>query len=429
MKQTLRSRSVGSASWRNRDLLRVGGAQAVTFLAGEVVVVSMLLQAYSAGWGAPGAAAVLVAAALPLALGTFVAGPLVDRMSSRRLSVAAASWQAGVCAAGAVALVLGAHQAWLLLVLLMLQAGQAVAGPTWSALLPSVVEREALPAAVGRVSALVMLVGMLGPALAGGVMATGGAAAALAVSAAGLTVVALLATRVRVVRAGTAAAGAPAPRMLDGLRFVRTDPVLSVLVAGFVTFVLVVELVGVVLVLLVRGDLGAGELSYGVLGSVMAVGLVAGSVLAGRLPAGHAMVRAAVVGMLGMSGALLLTGAAQQVVALGAALLVLGGFNGVANVAAQTTSALRVPLEQRGRVLAAVSGVLRTASVLGLLVGGVIGTVVEPRTVVLGAGCAGLLVAAWTAFRLWPPGVDEGSAVAPASAGQGARDRPHDAMR
>lgn len=415
MKHLLRVRSGSTASWRNRDLLRVGVCQSLTFLAGEVVVVALLLQAFAAGWGATGTAAVLVAAALPLSLGTFVAGPLVDRVPSSRLSVTAACWQAGVCAAGAVALQLGTGEVWLLLVLLLLQVGQAVAGPTWSALLPVVVDCEDLPAAVGRVSALVMLVGMLGPVLAGGVMAVGGVAGALVVSAMSLAAVAGLAVGLGAVRPGTASVGAPAPRMLDGLRFLRRDAVLRVLVAAFVAFVLVVELVGVVLVLLVRGDLGAGEVTYGVLGSVLAVGLVCGTLLVGRVPAGHAVVRAAVVGMVGMGLALLLVGSSRGVVTLGAALLVLGGFNGVANVAAQTTVALRVPPEQRGRVLAAASGLLRTASVLGLLVGGLLGTVVEPRTVVLGAGTAGLLVAAWSASRLWrPPPDGEGPTAQPA---------------
>ncbi len=392
---------IRASVWRHPDVRIVGAAQALTFLAGEVVVVALLLQAFASGWGTAGTAAVLAVAALPVALGSVLAGPLVDRFSSRTLSMTAAAWQSGACALAALSQVLGASEVWLLAGLLLLQLGQAVAGPTWSALLPSLVPRAELPALMGSVSALVMLLSLLGPVVAGVAVAGGGTSAALLVAAGLLGVVALLGARVGVERPGTTTGEGPAPRLSDGLRFLRDEPVLSALVGGFVAFVLAVEVVGVVLVFLVRGDLQAGELTYGVLTSGIALGLVLGSLLAGRAPAGHAMVRVVVTGAAGMAGALVVAGLAPGVVTLGVALVALGVFNGLVNTGAQTTIALRVPLEQRGRVLAAVVGVLRTASVLGLVLGGAVGGLLEPRTVMVGAGALGLLVALWLWRRLW----------------------------
>ncbi|MFC5379214.1 MFS transporter [Aquipuribacter nitratireducens] len=413
-------RLLHDSPWAIRDVRLAGSAQAVTFLAGEVVVVALLLHAYAAGWGSRGTALLLVTAALPVAVGSVLAGPLVDRFSSRLLATGAAAWQALVCAAAAAAAASGAPGWLLVAALLLVQVGQAVAGPTWAALLPELVAREQLARTVGAVHSLVMLLGMAGPLAAGGAVAVGGVPAALGAAAVGYSAVAVFAALTRATRGG---AGAPAEpvHVLDGLRFVRGEPVVRTFVVGFVAFVLAVEVVGVVLVLLVRGELGGSELDYGVVGSVMAVGLVVGTLLAGGLGAGRRLVRAAVVGALGMSLALVAGGLAPTVLLLGAAMLLLGVANGLVNVSAQTTMALRVPAERRGRVLGSVSGALRTASVLGLVAGGALGTVLGPRELVVGAGVGGLLVTAWLWRALWwrsdlEPTAPTGPATRPAGA-------------
>jgi hypothetical protein len=82
MKRILHS-GTGSV-WRHRDLRLAGPAQALTFLGGEVVVVALVLEAFSLGWGTVGTAAVLACAALPLAAGTVLAGPVVDRVNTSK---------------------------------------------------------------------------------------------------------------------------------------------------------------------------------------------------------------------------------------------------------------------------------------------------------------------------------------------------------
>jgi uncharacterized protein YcfJ len=56
-------------------------------------------------------------------------------------------------------------------------------------------------------------------------------------------------------------------------------------------------------------------------------------------------------------------------------------------------------------VLAATSGVLRTASVVGVVGGGLVGTVLGPRELFVAAGVAGLLVSGWLGWRLRPDAV------------------------
>jgi predicted MFS family arabinose efflux permease len=69
------------------------------------------------------------------------------------------------------------------------------------------------------------------------------------------------------------------------------------------------------------------------------------------------------------------------------------------------------PLVQ-GRVLAAVQGVLGVASIAGLGLGGVLGSAMKPRTVIIGAAIAGLATLLLTMWPMLAPPSDE--AIAPA---------------
>jgi MFS family permease len=383
--------------WRHRDLRLVAPARALNFLAAELVLVTLLLLAHDAGWGSAGTAAVLAVSALPLAVGAPLAGLVVDRVDSKVLTVAASTWQAAAClamalAGGSVAVLAG---------LLALQAGQALAGPAWQALVPRVVGADETTRAFGAVQSLSTLLGLLGPGVAGLLFGAVGPEAPLLAAAACFGGVALAAAGVRTRRRpGPRAAGSPAPRPMDGLRLLRRDAVLGPLVVGFVALVLAVELVGVVEVFLVRDDLGAGAAAYGAVGTVMACGAVAGAVLAGRLGGGWTLVRGTLLGCGGISSAVLLGALSPTLLVFAGSALLLGVAQGVLNAAASAVVAERTEDAHRGQVFAALVGSLRTASVVGLVAGGAVGALLEPRAVLALSGVAGLAVTAWTWRRM-----------------------------
>ena len=60
------------------------------------------------------------------------------------------------------------------------------------------------------------------------------------------------------------------------------DPLLRTLILGVCALVLAGEMTNVVEVFLVRGTLGASTLAFGLVGAALAVGVVVGSILAGR---------------------------------------------------------------------------------------------------------------------------------------------------
>jgi predicted MFS family arabinose efflux permease len=185
------------------------------------------------------------------------------------------------------------------------------------------------------------------------------------------------------------------PRTLDGLRVLRRDRLVWLVFVWTVPFVIVLEAVNVVEVFLVRDDLGASATSYGVLQGFFGAGAVGGSWLAGRCAGDGQRVRALLLGLGGTAVAIALAGVSPTVAFLAAMLVVLGVSNGAVNAALGPLYVVRTAEAERGRVLAAVTGVSRTGSVLALGLGGLVGGVLGARqTFVVSGGLALLVVVA-----------------------------------
>jgi MFS family permease len=392
MKQMLES-----SVWRHRDLRLAAAGRSASFLGDEVATIALTLYAFDAGWGATGVAAVLVAAALPLALGAPLAGRLVDRVDSRRATTLAALWQ-GLCAAGAVVVLLVADPgspataAALLVLVAALGAGQAVSGPAWQALVPHLVPADEVPRAVALLQSTTTLAGVAGPAVGGLLVAGGGVAGALAVDAVSFGALALAARTVRTVRRPEPAAGRGGT--WAGYALLRDDRLLGALVGGLVAMIVVLQVVVVLDVLLVREVLGAGPAGYGVVNALFAAAMVVGAVLAGRWCAPRAQVGVVVGSASVIAGLVVLGGLAPALGWFAAALAGIGFANGALNVAFGAFLAGRVPDAVRGRLFAAVTGATQSASIGGMALGGVVGGLVDVRAAWVGAGAAGLLVSA-----------------------------------
>src|SRR5579859_15713 len=130
--------------WRHRDLRLMVSAQGVSAFGDDLAVIVLMLRVYSHGLGPWSVTGLLLCSALPVALLAPLAGRLVDAVPFRVLAVASACWQASFCVALAFATPL-----WAIYVLVLaLQTGQVVAGPTWGALLPALAEPDELGRAV-----------------------------------------------------------------------------------------------------------------------------------------------------------------------------------------------------------------------------------------------------------------------------------------
>ncbi len=228
---------------------------------------------------------------LPMLLFSPIAGVFADRFSKRRV-IAVAQIVLGVTAGllGVLA-VAGWVAAWHVYVIaFVFGTAAAFDTPARQAFVNEMVPRETLSNAVALNSASFNLARMIGPALAGGLIALLGSGA----SATGWVILVNAATYIAVLvslQRMHASDLTPIDRLVrgkgqirDGLRYVRGRPDIMMIMAivfSAGTFGLNFQMTTALMATKVF-DKGAGE--YGLLGSILAIGSLAGSLLSARRP-------------------------------------------------------------------------------------------------------------------------------------------------
>ena len=432
MKQTLHNVPAPAALrplWRNRDFLVAGTARFVATAGTGAVVVSVMLhlQNAAAAGGTPVAGPWLVAgyllcSALPLVVLAPWAGRLADTRDSRTLAtVTSAVSAAAVAVMGLGMEYLDNYLPVLFAMTFLLDAAQAVAGPTWQALLPRIVGEERTPRAMGTMQATIMIAGMAGPAAGGLLSGWGGAGLVFAVASGCYVALGLGAVLIRT-RRGTAVerAGQVKPALLDGLRLIRRDSLVWALVLGAMFFIIVGEATNVLEVFLARDDLGATEMQYGLLTAAFGLGMAAGASMAGSIKAPTVRLRVLLCSMIVASVMLIIMGAVPTVELLFVAYTAMGTACGVLNACFGAIAILRIPESGRGQAMAIVGGLTRAVSIGALTLGGLLGALLPVRASFWLTGAASVLVAlALTAYVLPRFGrEDAGAAAALGSGGQ-----------
>ncbi len=360
-------------------------AKSVSWLGDEAALVAMTLRLQSQGHGAGAVAALLIANLLPIVLLSGVVGRLLDRRDNRSLLIGSSLAQAAVCTVLAFT-----STPWAILGLVaLLGAGQAINAATWQALLPAIVGREELPAAIGRAAAGTTLAGVVAPALGGLLTGWYGARVPLLLDAATFVVItgaALLMSTRRVL-----AAAVPGVRQHGGLRIVWTDALLRPMFVLLGVFVLLASMVNVVEVFLIRETLGASTLWYGLAGATFSIGALTGAVLGGRLRGPARLARGFVGAAIVLSIGLAVMGTVPAVVWLLPCGLIAGAGNGVLNVALGSLVMGRARDDERGRVGALLTGVGSGTQLVAYVAAGLLAVAFTPREIFVAAGVLGLL--------------------------------------
>lgn len=409
----------GPSIWRNRDFLLASSSRFLATAGMGAVVVSVMLHLQNVAAAGPTAAAgpwlvagYLLCSALPLVLLAPWAGRLADTRDSRTLAtVSSAVSAAAVAGMGFGLQYLDNHIPVLFVMTFVLDTAQAVAGPTWQALLPRIVGEERTPRAMGTMQATVMIAGMAGPAAGGLLSGWGGSGMVFAVASACYLVMGVGALLIRT-RRGTAAelAGREAPALLLGLRLIRRDSLVWALVLGALFFIVVGEATNVLEVFLARGELGATETQYGLLAAAFGLGMAAGAALAGRIKTPPARLRVLLASMALTSAFLGVMALVPTVGLLFVAYAAMGTACGALNACFGAIAILRIPESGRGQAMAIIGGMTRAVSIAALAIGGLLGAVLPVRLSFLVTGVAGVLVALAVAAYVLPRFGREGAA-------------------
>lgn len=271
----------------------------------------------------------------------------------------------------------------------------AIDNPTRQSFVIEMVGADRVVNAVSLNSVIVQAARIVGPAIAGILIATAGVVPCFAINALTSVVMILALLRMDPKRLHEApVAPREAGAIRAGLRYVRRTPELAVPLA-------LMALVGtfgfnfqVVLPLLAKFSFDGGAATFGALVAAMGVGSIAGALITGhhgktgpRLIAGAALA-------FGVSAVL---AAAMPTLALEIPLLVLLGGAAVTFAATiNSTLQLAVAPEMRGRVMALYSVVFLGSTPIGAPLVGWLSEAYDPRVALLLAGVAGL-AAAWAA--------------------------------
>lgn len=339
-------------------------AHLLTFAGESFTVVAMpwlVLQLTGSGL-AVGAVAALQA--IPRAALMLVGGALADRVSPRTAMRSAAVVRAVVVGLLAALIALHAAGLWELAVAaLLLGVVAAFSLPARGAVVPGLVEPEQLEAANALLNLNQMAGTVVGPALAGVLVATGGTAAAFAVDAVGFAVAAVLlgllpataGAAAAAQQAASGAAGTVAALLTDvreGLAYVWRDT--GIRVALLWTAVVNADFVGAMevgLPVLSHQRYQQGAAAYGSMLAALGIGAVAGVVGAGTIPIPRRF-GLLIIGIIAWSGAGLgLLGLAPSLPVAIALQLLIGLAVGVVNTYGIAWLQRRADAAMQGRLM------------------------------------------------------------------------------
>ncbi|HEV3231722.1 MAG TPA: MFS transporter [Candidatus Dormibacteraeota bacterium] len=376
------------------------------FFAGQIVSVSgTWMQSVAQAWlvlrltGSGAALGLIIALqTLPILIGGAYGGVIADRVDKRRMLYATQAAAAALALTLGLLTLTGLVQLWLVGGLALgLGLVNMVDIPTRQSFVQEMVGREDLTNAISLNSVIMNGARIVGPALAGVLIATVGIAVCFLVNAASYLAVLAGLWAMRGPELNRVTPGHRSPgQLLEGLRYVwrrpelRT-PLLMMAVVGCFAFEFTVSLP-----LLARFTFHTGAQGFGAMSSVFGVGAVGGGLLTAALgrPTGRRLVLAGLA-----FGALILLTAMAPTFPLTLALLAATGATGMAFAAlANSTIQLSADPGMRGRVMALYAVAFMGSTPIGGPIVGWVGQSISPRAA-LGLGGVATILAALAAYR------------------------------
>jgi MFS family permease len=341
---------------------------------------------------------------LPMLLLSAYGGLIADRFDKRRILLLSQSWLA-LCAAvlGLLAITGHATTVHVYVLAFLFGVGTAFDNPARQSFVSEVAGPDHLPNAIGLNSATFHAARIVGPAVAGLVIAAFGTG--WAILANGMSYVAFI-VAIRIIDARQLTIVPPTVRakrqIREGLGYVRQhrEILLVLWVVGFVgTFGLNFQMTSA---LMAQQQFHRGAQDYGILGTLMAVGSLSGALIAARrwrARSGRFVVlTAGAFGLIEIAAGLMPTYATYAAV-----LPILGFATLLTLTAANATIHLGVDPQLRGRVMALYITVLMGGTPIGSPILGWVGQVLGPRWTLIGGGAAtvlGVVASAWLLTRM-----------------------------
>lgn len=339
-------------------------------------------------------------ATLPMILFSLLGGVLADRIDRRHVMMASQILQMSSAIILVVLLATGTVQVWHILLLSFFTGSvQALGGPAYQAILPSLVGREHVQNAVALNSMQFNLARMIGPVLAGLALGALGAVWCFALNAVSFVpvVIALL----LIGRPFAALRRTPRSvleEMREGIRFVTHDSAIGELtLLAFATAFLGMPLI-TLLPVVAREVFGLGAEGYGWMMTASGAGSVSGALLVAALGNIRSRARLAIACQALFAVGMMAFALSSSVWLSGSVLVITGGsMLGVVTLISSLVQ-LAANEENRGRVMSIFMMAFRGGMPLGNLLAGWMAEGFGVRVVLFGNAMVLLLLAAAVRF-------------------------------
>ena len=248
-----------------------------TWLATIALTVDVYDRTHSGTW----VSALLIAVFLPTVLVGVAVGPLLDRLSRRRLMIASDLLRAGVF----VALPFVDRPEWIVVLAAVSGLGNAIYRPTVNAAMPNLLEENELERGNALFQTVENMAWAAGPLIGGVIVATSGTHAAYWINAVSFVLSALL---IRLIAANRLQSEVSVSRghwrdLADGIALARRSPAVQIVLAAWSVAMLGVACINVGEVVIAKSSFNAGDFGFGLLFGASGVGLAIGSFAGGML--------------------------------------------------------------------------------------------------------------------------------------------------
>ena len=360
--------------WANHDFRVVLGGQILSAFGDALTITAMPLLVLSLTGSAALMGIVAALQMLPDLILGLVAGAVADRWDRRRLLVWADAGRALLTLTIPVAFWLGLPTLVVILaVVVPINVLRLLSDAALSSAIPGLVGRDHLQRANGYLEATLSVPFIVGPAVAGVLVATIGAAATLALDAGSFAASAVAAAliRRRLLPERTSEVGNLVAEIREGLAFVWHHAVIRAIIGYWTVIQVATAALIPTLAYYVTIDRGFGPVLFGLVGSAWSGGYLIGSLVGGRLDRPGAAARMAIAGGIGgvAVGAMAIAAFPLALLAAGA---IVGASVAVIFVSYATLRVLSTPDGLLGRVGSTARTLTFGLQPVGLLASGVI---------------------------------------------------------
>lgn len=298
----------------------------VSLIGSQMVPVALSFAVLNEGHGAAAVGWVLGVETVPLVVLLLIGGAVADRLSRRVIMLGADLLRFASEGLLAGLILTGHPPLWVFMVLAgALGAGQAFFNPAMTGLLPELVARDSLQQANAMRGIATSTGSVLGPSIAGVIVAAGGAGWAIAIDAVTYLISAACLRLMVVPPKATVASSTLLSQMAAGWREFRSRTWVWAIVLQFATFNALSFAPLMVLGAVVSRDRLGGASAWGAILAMEGVGAILGGIVAVRMRARRPLITATVGAMLfSLPTALIAIPAPTAMIAAGAGIAGIG---------------------------------------------------------------------------------------------------------